>query len=288
MGGGTALTRRFAPLCAAMILLAISIACGGNATPRSTPATVSPEPTAAVPTPLPTPTVTPTTANQYQVTLFSGTDAHGQVTVDATGNVTMQVTGGTASTNYAAQFCPFPSTRYSCFALGSLSTDAAGAGSTTFHFPTPGTWSGDFTLTGGSSVFSTQVAGNIGQVFFATLEPANMTNGQGIGRTANPPSTAQESGSGTLTVSGGTVHVVLNGAPANTTYAVVQCFPSDGPGCFQIGPFDGNTFTTDASGNATFNAPSAGIPGDFFSVGQLVTSATATVPAGFAAGFKSQ
>jgi hypothetical protein len=220
------------------------------------------------------------------VTLFSGANPHGQVSVNGSGDVTIQVTGGSANTTYALQFCPFPTTRYTCFSLGSLTTDGTGAVQSTFHFPKTGPWAGDFQANGiGGTGFSTQVGSNAGQTFLATLQPASVTNGQGTGRDPTSSSTPQDRGSGTLSVNGGMVHVVLVGAAPNATYEVTQCFESAGSGCFQLGPFNGNTVVTDAGGNATFDVPFAGIPGDFFTVEQVVSSPS--LPStGFAAGFK--
>jgi hypothetical protein len=218
------------------------------------------------------------------VTLFSGTTSHGQVTIDTSGAVAVQLTGATASTTFAVQFCPFPSTRYQCFAVGSITSDGTGAAQTTFHFPKPGMWAGDFQLTSSGVAFSTQVGSNTGLVYFATLEPASLANSQGAGSTATGSGTNQDQGGGTLTVSNGTAHVVLTGAAPSTQYAVVQCFASDGSGCFQLGPFNANSFITDASGNVTFDVPAESIPGDFFTVEQAVT--TPSTPMGLTAGFK--
>jgi hypothetical protein len=219
--------------------------------------------------------------------LFAGTASRGQATVDSSGNVTIQLTGAAASTSYSAQFCPFPSTRYMCIKLTSVQTDASGAATTTFHFPTAGGWAGDFTLTAGTDIISTQVASNTGQLFLGTLIPAGNANGQGVASNPTAVSPTQDQGAGSLAVNGGNVHVVLTSAVANATYAVVQCFPGGAPGCFQLGAFNANTFTTDASGNAVFDVQTAGIPGDFFTVTQVVNTPNPTPP-GLVAGFRAQ
>ncbi len=295
MGGGSALTRILA-LCCGIVLLAITLACGGNVSTRSTTSGTPTSPSTApspspAPTPSPTPTPTPTpspTPPQYQVTLFSGTSSRGQATVDGSGNVSIQLTGAAASAAYTAQFCPFPTRRYSCINLNPVMTDATGAANSTFRFPTPGAWAGDFTLTAFTDIISTQVASNTGQVYVGTLLPAGSANGQGVASNPGSVSPTQDPGAGSVTVNGGNVHVVLTSAVANTTYAVVQCFPGGSPGCFQLGAFNANTFTTDASGNAVFDVQTAGIPGDFFTVSQVVNMPTGSLPPGLVAGFRAQ
>ena len=81
-------------------------------------------------------------------------NASGTVTVSTTGDVTLQVTGAKASTTFDGYFCQYPSEYYAhhgqnaCFALNqSLVTDASGNGKLTFHFPKPGSWSGNFNVT---------------------------------------------------------------------------------------------------------------------------------------------
>ena len=70
--------------------------------------------------------------------------------------------------------------------------------------------------------------------------PSSTTNTAGA--EVNGP---QDPGSGLISVDYSTVSMNLTGAPANTTYSVVQCYMG-GSSCYQIG-----TVTTDSSGNAS-------------------------------------
>jgi len=201
-------------------------------------------------------TVTAATSGdvQYAVPLHTLTagPGRGQVSVTTGGDVTASVSGWTAGT-YALKFCMYPASVYpdtTCLNLGALTVNASGNGTTTVHFPQSGTWAGLFRVydAGGNRVLETSGSLNsdgsgYSETYSAkvmTWVPSSTTNAAGA--EVNGP---QDPGTGVMSVDYATLSLILTGAPANTTYSIIQCYMG-GSSCFQIG-----TITTDTSGNAT-------------------------------------
>jgi Big-like domain-containing protein len=215
-------------------------------------------------------------AMQYQASLFSWpneTSINGQVSLDTVGNVTVQLTGATASTTFTVQFCPAYnagdfSKEPACINTGSVSTDAAGNGSSTAMFPQPGSWAGDFQVTSdammtgyATNLFSSTTPGTSAQVYMSTLQPENTVNGTGITRwpTQSPLT------SGAVTYANGSVTFTLTGASPDTLYETAQ---SETVAMDSSGSYGMSAFTTDGSGDATSTEPiidGSGI-GDLFEV----------------------
>ena len=220
---------------------------------------------------------------QYSVSLVSVTNmsqTNGTVSVDSKGVVTTQLTGATASTTYTLQFCPAPGQNYTCFSVGEVATDGTGAATKDMTFPKSGAWAGDFQLMlGGTEQFTTQVASGIpSPVFAAQLEPSKTTNGNGVG----PTGTQDPLTSGTITISGTTLTVTLNGAPPNSSYGATECPLFSGSSCFALSDPTGTktSFATDGNGNATFQVMQDGSAGDIFFID------APSGRAGFVGGFK--
>jgi hypothetical protein len=228
---------------------------------------------------------------QYQAPLFSdavgGLDnaMDGNITVDATGNVTVHLTGATAGTTYAVQFCPAfdessSKTPLDCIDLTTITTDTGGSQTTTVKFPQPGNWAGDFYLndSAGKAAFQTFVSPLVNnQTYMATLVPLTTTN-NGTDTDASP----QTPGSGTVTLSNGSLQFTLSGALPSTNY-----FTNESETIFidSSGTYELNTFTTDAKGDGTTTtALSPGPGGDLFQVGPQTTS-NQLEGAGFIGGF---
>ncbi len=238
---------------------AVLAGCGGNpaspTTPLKQPGPATPTPT-PTPTPMPTPTPTPAqkTPVQWQASAMgvnsaNATASFGSFAVDLNGNVTVQVSGVTPNTDFPIQFCPFPSTVYTCFDAGAtLITDASGSGTLTFHFPKTGTWAGYFRANAGGNIngfqFSTYDSNLGGET--ENLQKASATNPQGTCGPGGCSGAAQDAlASGSVTVTNMAAHLVLTGAAPDTTYDVGAC-GSGGSDCYHE-----TNVTTDASGNAT-------------------------------------
>ncbi|HYX69924.1 MAG TPA: hypothetical protein VE825_12375, partial [Terriglobales bacterium] len=99
----------------------------------------------------------------------------------------------------------------------------------------------------------------------------------GNGPTAPPAGTPQEPGGGSVSLSGGNLTVTLKGATPNASYILGQDFSSGGSASQQVG----NSFTTDASGNASVTVQALDSTGQIISV----TRTGATQTAGFMSGF---
>jgi hypothetical protein len=199
-------------------------------------------------------------APQYQATLFSPdwTSINGQVSIDPVGNVTVQLNGATASTAFTVEFCPAfnagdGSNAPACINTGSVSTDAAGSGSSTAMFPQPGSWAGDFEVYSGStayatSLFSITTPAITAQVYMSTLQPENTVNGTGITRwpTQSPLT------SGTVSYANGSVTFAVTGASPGTLYETAE---SQTVAMESSGSYEMSAFTTDSSGNASSTEP---------------------------------
>lgn len=256
-------------------------------TPPPTPPPTSTPPPPSIPTPTPTPTPTPSTTGLFQATLFSGFGTtlqnRGQVIVDATaidGNGTVQVSGAATMTSLTLSFCPFPSGKYVCFTVVTLTTDTAGFAQSAFHIPS-GTWAGDFQVTTGGNIFATTAFDTTtsNQSYTAALQPQTTTNPNGINQFPVPVVPQDPLASGRVTVAGSTAIVTLQGAVPSAIYNLTLCTLGDGSGCFQ----QPTTIPTDASGNANITIPITPQGGDII----LVERTTTPAGFGFIAGFQS-
>jgi hypothetical protein len=262
-------------------------------TPMTTPPPVPPPTSTPTPTPIPNPTPTPTptpTPNNvgiFQATLFSGFGTtlqnRGQVIVDGTaidGNGTVQVTGAGTMTPLTLSFCPFPSEKYACFSVMTLTTDSLGAAQAAFHIPT-GTWAGDFQVTTSGNIFATTAFDTTtsNQSYTAALQPQATTNPNGINQFPVPAVPQDPLAFGRVTVSGSTAQVTLQGAVPNAIYNLTLCTLGDGSGCFQ----QPTTIPTDLNGNANISIPITPQGGDIILVERTATPAGF----GFIAGFRS-
>ena len=214
---------------------------------------------------------------QYQASLFTAqadamgrqiviNSVYGQISVDSNGTVTVQLTGATPSTTFTVQFCPAPSQNYSCFNVGSVSSDTNGNANTTMTFPTSGSWAGDFELaSGGTAVYQTDVVSGGGSlVYMSTLQPASTVNGQGLG-VGQPPQDPLQTGS--VTFSNGSLQFQMTGASPHTTYSSAECALNLGSSCYELySSQGGGGFTTDGGGNVTFSVFQDGSGGDIFEV----------------------
>lgn len=223
----------------------------------------------------PAPTPAPAATMQYQAPLIpSGPGSlNGQISIDTAGNMTVQLTGATASTTYSVQFCPAAIANADgnqpgpCFSVGNISTNASGNGTLTEVFPKSGSWAGDFSLDLGTTAkYSTYlVPGLTGETYMSTLQPDSTVNGVGLGSSgAAGASTSQAPlTSGTVTYAKGAVTYTVTGTFANTGFSCSESETTylDGSGTYQT-----DTFTTDASGDATSSSTSFGPGGDLFQV----------------------
>lgn len=207
---------------------------------------------------------------QYSVSLVDPTNeaqTHGMVSVDSKGVVTTQLVGAAESTTYTLQFCPTPGQDYTCFGRGDVTTDSQGAAKVDIAFPKSGSWAGDFQLMAGATEkFATDVSSAIqSPVYSAQLEPSSTTNGNGVFRS---PGTQDPLTSGTLTLTGNTLQVTLNGASPNSAYGATECPLFSGSSCFALTDTTGTktSFTTDSNGNGSFQFIQDGSAGDIFFV----------------------
>jgi Bacterial Ig-like domain len=224
----------------------------------------------------------PTAATQYQESLFGGYNTtNGQVSVDTSGNVTIQLTGATASTTFAVQFCPnyeVDTTQPACISLGSMTTDSNGNANTTVMFPQPGAWAGQFQVSTANSGYSTQLAGNFNaETFMATPVPLNTANGGILGSGSQ-----SLLNNGSITYSNGSFVIVLNGAAPNTSFSVTESgIPLGTSESFELVDSQGNgSWTTDANGDVTFTVLDDGYGGDMLEIFQNTGTG-----AGFIGGF---
>jgi hypothetical protein len=224
----------------------------------------------------------------FQATLFSGFGStvqnHGQVIVDATtidGTGSVQLTGAATMTEFTLSFCPFPSGKYACFSVITLTTDNTGTAQGTFRFPA-GTWAGDFQVTtSNGNIFASTAFDptTSNQSYTAALQPQTTTNPNGINLTPVPTTPQDPLSSGRVTISGSTAQVTLQGAVPNAIYNLTLCTLGDGSGCFQ----QSTTIPTDVNGNVNISIPITQEGGDIILVERTATPAGF----GFIAGFQS-
>jgi hypothetical protein len=208
---------------------------------------------------------------QYQVSLSGTSGIVGQVSVDTAGNVTVQLKGAVASQTFPVQFCelvPVGQTSATCFAVGTVTTDASGNGTTTVMFPQSGPWTGDFGLAANGTSYSTVLPSATGSsgVYMSTLQPTKTADG-GIfnAQINNAPQAPLTSGTITFSTSpapNGSLQFVLTGGPANDPSIEVAeggLFPYDYYGV-------GGSYATNGSGDVTFTAAPSGMGGDIFDV----------------------
>jgi hypothetical protein len=210
---------------------------------------------------------------QYKASLLSysnGATINGQVSVDTSGNVTVQLTGATASTAYTVQFCPAfdggaGGSAPACIGVGSVSTDATGSGSSTAMFPQAGSWAGDFDVNSGvNTEYQTGLAESnssldSAEVYMSTLQPQTKVNGAGI--TTESPQVPLTTG--TVTLSAGSIVFSLTGSSPNANCSTneSQTTDMDSSGTYAL-----NSFTTNASGDASSTTMINGAGGDMFQV----------------------
>ncbi len=226
-------------LCACLLMLT---ACGGNASPRG----VSTTPTPSTPTPAPTPTSVPSVSpTTFQAGLLNTPNVNtsapdvGKLAIN-NGAVTYQFANWTANMPFTIDFCSFPvQSPADCFTTNSAgTTDMNGAATGTFQFPKSGTFAGWFRFNGASS----------GSILATGFSPG-FTGGMDY-QTALVTMSGEPIKSSAVTVTNGAVHIQVNGAMPNTSYAVFEA--SAVTNADQIG-----TLTTDANGNGTADLRSA-------------------------------
>jgi hypothetical protein len=212
---------------------------------------------------------------QYQGTLFpyAQNSGSGQVSVNTGGLVAIQLTGATASTTYAAQFCPsfsiYTQNPYACIALGNVTTSTSGSATATTQFPQAGSWAGEFNLISGTTIeFETGLvpaadANGVTQAYTAALQLATTVNGKGDGATGTQgPLT-----SGSVTYSNGSLQFTLTGASPDTVYTSGEDGVLGGSSSYLLYNSAGQSaFTTSASGDVTFAVLQDGTAGDIFTV----------------------
>ena len=165
----------------------------------------------------------------------------------------------------------------SCIALQqSFTTDASGNGQLTFHFPRSGPQAGSFNFAPGGDTNSPSriTTDNIGTSGMLTspLVPITTVNGGPPGLTG----TTQETGTGTVSLSAGSVTITLKGATPNATYQVSQQFSDAGSASQTIG-----NINTDASGNGTATLAVLSSSGSIFALSRNVTPETNGLVTGF-------
>lgn len=226
---------------------------------------------------------------QYQAPLFSATNTSastGQISLDTSGTVTVQLTAASASTMFTVQFCPAASVNssvtYSCFTVGSVTSDGSGNANTTMIFPQSGSWAGDFQLLTGTTVdYSTTIEGTgASQTYLSQLEPVTTVNGKGLGFSSS--SSQDPLTSGSITLSSGAIQYTLTGALPNASYSAGECATIYIGNSSCYGLYNGQnagSFTTDTNGDVTFSVTTDGVGGDMLQV------ASSTGTAGFIGGF---
>ena len=207
------------------------------------------------------------------------------MTIDSAGVTTVQLSQAPGNTTYTVEFCAAPAQLYpNCSTVGSVTTNAAGAISSTISLPA-GSWAGDFQLVrNGTIEYSTSVIAGVHSIYYATLQPNSTVNGKGtyIYGGSPPPQDPLETGSVELT-STGLIYISLTGAAPNASYSASQCPLVDGSDCYAVQTLGQNwSFTTDKNGDVTYSAGLiTNLPEDIFSVGQTLNQGN-----GFIAGFR--
>jgi len=249
ISNGTQFHRRSLFLIVVAFLLILA-GCGGSSsqspTTNNTTPTPTTTPTASTPN---TPTPPPSSGGSYLATMFlvadgSSAPPRGTVVMNAqadNGSGTLQISGGQPSTSYELHFCPgSQTTGGNCISIVTFSTDANGSANVSFQIPPGASASGQFVGTffvfkDGNPIYTSGAnAQATGVSFRAALLP---------GLPENP------SGGGSISVSGQTLHVVLNGVPPNLNYEVLPCsWTAMGLRCNSFGTV---TVSADAQGNGT-------------------------------------
>jgi len=213
------------------------------------------------------------TSTQYTAPLFnqkSPFGMNGQVTIDTAGNTTIQMNGAGSSTTYTAQFCPaIGSAQYantSCFDVTTISTDSSGDGSATVKFPKTGDWAGDFMLNDstGTTDYQTNMPQSVNSTYISKLMPSTQTNDGMLGAASSEYPQAPLT-SGSVSCSSGALKITFTGGLPSTLYYVGQ---SETIYVYTSSETTLGSFTTDATGNGTFNfslCTDGG--GDMFAVG---------------------
>jgi hypothetical protein len=163
----------------------------------------------------------------------------GQITVDTTANTgagRIEIDGKPLSSTGTLQFCPYAQPS-GCFAV----PVTAGTGVSNFQFPKLGTFAGVFHAFDQGQEFTSGFGEPAGVNFHAAWLPAASITG-GVGET---PGHAPLS-SGSVSVTGSIIHMVLNGTTPNDTFLISFCSAFGPSGCTVIGQF-----TSGANGSAT-------------------------------------
>lgn len=206
---------------------------------------------------------------QYDAFLLAanGGTNPGTIMIDTSGNVTAEFESVPEppaaftvqpNTTFMVQFCPAYNVNTSanppqCFNAGAVTSDASGIVNSTFKFPRPGDWAGDFQVYSGNTVLlHTSFPANMPQTetlaqpvteLLYTLQPETQVNGTGIavGAQAQDPLS-----SGPVKYNAkGTIGFWLYGAPPNTAYITYE---SATPAVGGASTYELNTFTTDGTG----------------------------------------
>ncbi|HZQ91676.1 MAG TPA: hypothetical protein VFA60_07795 [Terriglobales bacterium] len=235
---------RQAALLALLGLAGVWAGCGSSNSVSSTP-----PPTRTTPSPTPTPN--PSTAPEaFFATLFNSVGAvrtpAGQVTVDAAANHgagNVQLTNGVAlTTTQVLQFCPFAGAFGDCI---TIPVTPAPAGSN-FQFPSTGSFAGIFhVIEGGQETFVGAMGGTAGVSFRAALLPASSIT-FGIGQIVG----AAPISSGSVSITGQTMQVIIDGTTPNQTFGVSICSILGTINCQTLGSVTSNA-TGSVSGNVT-------------------------------------
>jgi hypothetical protein len=172
----------------------------------------------------------------------SNLSPQGTITVDTAANDgrgTLQIGGGAPNSPYDLRFCAngdfsFTTPPPNCSEVANYTTDGNGAATVHFQMTPPGAFSGVFVIfKNGTAVYG---AGpdtlNSGVSFQAALLPTKERS--------------DNSGSGRLTVTGITFHLVLTGGIPTHGFQVFSCTSFPDSGCASVA-----TLQTDPQGNGT-------------------------------------
>ena len=199
--------------------------------------------------PTPSPSPNPSTSpDSYLTTVICcvisrNPVAVGQATLDASANngAGLWPSVGTGNgVTMVLEFCPFSQSGQNCL---NVVTYTAGGGNVNFTFPEKGAFAGEFIafVNGNSTdpeVFTASGASS-GLNFRSAMLPAGTITG-GIGQ-----ATGHAPGTGVMSASGTTAHLVLTATLANHMFQVSVC-GLDASHCRTLG-----SITTDAQGNAS-------------------------------------
>jgi hypothetical protein len=163
-------------------------------------------------------------------------------TVANNGAGKVQIDGAGLRAGATLQFCPIGGNLQNCFNL----PITAGSGATNFQIPVNSALAGVFVVHDpvDGQVFQSGFGTTAGESFQSALLPASSIAG-GIGETTgNAPLM-----SGSVTVSGSTLHLVLNGTTPNQSFSVSGCIPAS-----SLCPPFGNV-VSNADGSLTADLP---------------------------------